>query len=254
VAFYPPRPVLLRPGPRRTPVSITNQQRSEELVTTDDLLEFWRLTKGNTVHPADEPYLKSPRGLDLTLIPQPWAGPLATADIFVLHLNPGLDGAERDYEQANPAFRQALIGTLEGRSRYLFLDPRFAEHPGHGWALDTLGRDVTFDDTDRICMVQAVPYHSKTGADAYRVAHKLASTTIMRRWVTSTLLQRAIAGEVSVVIARAATLYGLANTLENPNLVIYRFPEVRRARVTSSTRGGVLLRRRLSVPTGQVLT
>ncbi len=223
-------------------------RRSDELVTTSDLLEFWRLAEGKTVHPSDEPYLASPKGLDLTLIPQPWAGPIATADIFVLHLNPGLDGPERQYEQTNPEFRQALWESLRGTSKYVFLDPRFSQHPGHRWAVETLGLDVSFDDTDRICMVQAVPYHSRTNADAYRVAKKLSSTSIVSRWASSTLLQRAIAGEVSLIVARAARLYGFANIPENSNLVIYRFPEVRRARVTDNTRGGRLLRQRLSVP------
>ena len=106
------------------------------MVTTSELLDFWRLAEGKTVHPSDQAYLMSPKGFDLTLIPQPWAGPIATADVFVLHLNPGLDGAERDYEQTNPAFRQALTETLWGNSKYVFLDPRFAQHPGHKWAVD----------------------------------------------------------------------------------------------------------------------
>jgi hypothetical protein len=215
------------------------------MATTTELLAFWQLAKGRFVHPLDEPYLTSPKGLDLTLIPQPWAGPIATADIFVLHLNPGLNGAEQLYEQANPDFRQALLDTLEGRSKYVFLDPRFASHPGHAWAVETLGADITFEDTGRICFVQAVPYHSKTRVDADRVAPKLASTTMIRKWVSGTLVKRALAGEIALICARAARHYGLAGVAENPNLVIYHFPEVRRARVNENTRGGRLLRQQL---------
>jgi hypothetical protein len=215
------------------------------LASTSELLAFWQLAKGRTVHPLDEPHLTCPRGLDLTLIPQPWAGPVATADIFVLHLNPGLDGAERLYEQTNADFREALSDTLDGHSKYLFLDPRFRSHPGHAWAVETLGSDISFDDTIRICLVQAVPYHSKTGADAYRVAPKLASTAIIRDWVSTTLVNKAIAGEVALIVARAARLYGFTNGTEATNLIIYRFPEFRRARVSENTRGGRLLRQRL---------
>jgi hypothetical protein len=215
------------------------------LVSTSELIQFWRLPERTTVHPSDAPHLRDPRGLDLSLVPQPWAGPLATADIFVLHLNPGLDGIEKEYEEQNSVFRDALVENLGGRSRYLFLDPRFASHPGHRWAVETLGDDLGSADTDRICFLQAVAYHSKTSQDAYRVAPRLPSVAILRKWVGTTLLPDAMAGKVAMVVARAARIYGLDGIPEGPNLVVYRFPEFRRARVTRTTRGGALIRQKL---------
>jgi hypothetical protein len=71
----------------------------------------------------------------------------------------------------------------------------------------------------------------------------MPSSTTARRFVQNTLVPRAHAGQIGLVVARSAKLWQLENETETDGLVIYRGGECRRAFQTKDTRGGILLRK-----------
>src|SRR5262249_15624444 len=112
--------------------------------------------------------------LHLGLIPVPSFGPLNSARVFILMLNPGLHPGDYFAEAESQACREALIANLERESAFLWLNPSFAWHPGfqywHGkfrgivaelastWTVpyqEALNRVAR-----RIAVLQLLPYHS----------------------------------------------------------------------------------------------
>jgi hypothetical protein len=168
-----------------------------------DPISFWRRLGEHHVHPEDRSFIAGPN-FETSILPQPWVGPLLGADIFVLQLNPGLDGAEVEYEQSRADFRDALKANLHGQAANVFLDPLFRDHPGTAWVRRILGANAGADAATRICMIELVPYHSRSGGVARAVASRLPSTAMMREWVHSQLAPRARRGEVVLIVQRAA--------------------------------------------------
>ena len=242
-------PVRLRSAGRgiARPALGAAQAREPRSERTDALLSFWAECDGRCVHPQDAPFVSADR-FALDLLPQPWVGPLLTADIFVLLLNPGHSGEEADYERRRPDFREALAATLAGRQRHVFLDPRFSDHPGAAWTSRVLGRAIAPLLAERLCMIELVPYHSRQGAVATAVADRLPSSRRIRDWVEHDLRPRAERGEVALIVPRAARRWGFEPGSAGGSVTVYDAARARGAYMTPGTPGGDLIAQRLARP------
>ncbi len=205
----------------------------------DDLVSFWTQAEGACVHPSDVQQIGAPN-FAIDLLPVPWAGPLRSAKVYLLFLNPGLSDDDRA-EEAKPAFKAALQANLLGDAPYPYLLSEHSSHPGYRWARKTFGSDITEAAADQICMLQLVPYHSKAGAVASRVAPRLPSSQAIRRFVREGLLPRVRAGRAGLIVARSSKAWEVQ--FEENNVIVYRGAESRRAFQTKASRGGALLRR-----------
>jgi hypothetical protein len=218
-----------------------------------DPVSYWRRLGAQCVHPEDRPFIAS-SDFETSLLPQPWVGPLLGADIFVLQLNPGLDGAETEFERARADFRSALRANLQGQSTNLFLDPRFRDHPGAAWVRRILGANATSSVASRICMVELVPYHSRSGGVARAVAPHLPSTAVMRDWVRGQLVPRAQRGEILLIVQRAARAWGLDTATPDKGIVVYSPGQARGGYLTPKTSGGLGIAARLGTENSEPRT
>jgi hypothetical protein len=209
-------------------------------ITAAKLVEYWSRTAENNIHPDDAGQIRGQFKTDL--LPMPWLGPVQSARVFLLFLNPGIAG-ENDiqYEQEGSEQQLSLTKNLLGQSPYLFFQSEFVDHPGRRWAERVFGSDLAAA-ADKFCVLQLVAYRSKKGAEARRIAAKLPSTQMARRFVAETLLPRAARGEIGVVVARSAKLWGCQDSAE-ANVVVYRGWQTRSAFQTAATDGGKLIRR-----------
>lgn len=249
---------------------------------TKQIVEFWarcRLKEPPFVHPEDRPallqYSKSkpdlatydfqefvlgPRfgafsdsGLHFSLIPVPYAGDLARADIFVLQLNPGLNLIDYYAEWCVPEFRKRLESNLRQRLAkvefpFLYLDPQFCWHSGFTWwegkfrAVATAIADAKFqgryidalrDLSQRVVALELVPYHSKSFRDHRALPH-LASAK-QARFFACELAKKAATGKVTVIITRRLEDWAIP---ESKNVIQYAGGLRRGASLGSGTPGG----------------
>ena len=248
-ALVAAKPVRLQSAGRGIAHAVSATGASRELRSdrTDELMSFWAECDRRNVHPRDAPFVSAER-FALDLLPQPWVGPLLTADIFVLLLNPGHSGEEADYERRRPDFRDALNATRAGRQRHVFLDPRFSDHPGAAWTSRVLGRAIAPLLAERLCMIELVPYHSRQGAVATAVADRLPSSRRIRDWVEHDLRPRAERGEVALIVPRAARRWGFESGSASGSVTVYDAARARGAYMTPGTPGGDLIAQRLAHP------
>lgn len=204
--------------------------------------------------------------LHLGLLPVPYTGDLVGAKIYILMLNPGFSPADYYAESHSAEFREAMIGNIRqdrvGEYPFLYLDPRFAWHPGFTYwhsRLQWLVSDLTSRDgvayhaalaklARSICAIELVPYHSATFGLSERVIQKLESVWLAKDFVRESVVPRAQAGEVALVVTRSASLWGFSATDENENIVVYNRFETRRANLGRRSRGGRVMARRLEIP------
>jgi hypothetical protein len=210
-----------------------------------ELVQFWSSLGGENIHPSDVSVLPSNQ-FETRLAPVPWAGPINTASVFILMLNPGLSPEDIPYESGRGAFVNALRLNLSGDLPYLYFIRGYEEHPGHRWARGTFGWDLTTSDADKFCALQLVPYHSSGGEVARKIASRLPSSLAVQQFVRHSVLPRARRGEIGLVVARSSALWGLTGEREDQNVLIYQGAEPRRAYMTPGSRGGALLRRWLA--------
>lgn len=192
----------------------------------------------------------------LSLLPVPYAGDLANADIFVLLLNPGLSFTDYYGEWQVPEFRKRLKANLHQDFRgvefpFFYLDPKFCWHSGFGWWERKL-RDVATiiartkyknryldalrDLSRRIAAIELVPYHSRSFRD-HRLLDQLPSASQARGHVSAKLLRRAAAGRIALVVTRQSAQWGLPRK-GGRGLITYVGGQTRGASLSSRTKGG----------------
>lgn len=189
----------------------------------------------------------------------PFVGSLSRAKVFLLMLNPGLSPTDYFGEFEQPAYRSALQDNLAQKANrqfpFLFLNPHFSWHAGFGYwhtklksVLEALSvaRGVTHYETLRraarlIASVELLPYHSATFDLSRQRLTSLPSVEVARTFVEE-LSVRAGRGEVTIVVARSAAVWGLA---PSRNIVVYSGPEARSAHLTVRSRGGQAILRQL---------
>jgi hypothetical protein len=253
-----------------------------------ELVAFWRrcqLAKPPFVHPDDYPVLRrnggrhidadpkdfagfivSPkfgdfrdRRLDLSLLPAPYSGDLAQADIVVLLLNPGFSYTDY-YETERPDFRRRLVKNLRqsfaaSEFPFMWLDPRICWHDGFKWWEGKLRKtirviadrhfdghylDALRDFSHRVAHVELVPYHS-SAFGGHALIEKLESVKAARRYVHDVLVPAARNGTKTLIVTRQAKAWGLKR---DRGVVIYKGGQTRGASLGPDTPGGKAILRR----------
>jgi len=220
-------------------------------MSPDHLVEYWSALDRQTVHPDDRATLSQlPHGqFAVDLQPLPWNGPLRSARVYILFLNPGLKPTDHEWERL-PEVRKALRLNLKGDSPYLYLQSEFINRPGNEWTRRHFGRDIGDAQADKICVVQLVAYHSENnkGDKVNGAARDLPSSRESLRFVHDWLVPHAKAGKIGLIVVRAAKQWKLSPADNCQSIIVYdsRKAEPLRADLTANSDGGKLLRRLIS--------
>lgn len=218
-------------------------------------------TKSTVYHDSFTSYCSDPLfGLDdarlhLGLVPVPYLGNLAEADIFLLMLNPGLSPGDYFAEDHFPEYRDLLFQQLSQMAHpgFLFLDPKFAWHPGGQYwlarfrdlAISLIGPAGSFRDalrllSEHVACLELVPYHSPRFGLSDRLIEKLASVQLIQRFVQEDLSPRAIAGEILIIVTRQVARWSLT---PSQHVILYGNAHARGGHISSGSSGGAAIRR-----------
>jgi len=203
--------------------------------------------------------------LRLSLLPQPYAGDLARADIIFLHLNPGLSHTDYYGEDRVPEFRRRLEATLhqclDGEEfPFLWLDPALCWHGGCAyWEGKLRGvaqviaqmqfggnyLDALRALSNRIALVQLVPYHSSKFV-AHQMIDDLESVKVVKEYFREELLPSAQKGEKTVVVLRRSSDWGAPGSSKG-ELVVYPPTLALGVPLGPATEGGLAILRRFGI-------
>jgi hypothetical protein len=171
---------------------------------TQDIFEFWsEIGPSEKIHPRDRDVLgRVTHSFDLRCLPGCFFGPLLTARIVLLYLNPGLSQA--DLHEADDPKAQARYADCR-KGRQLITDDR----PGFKW---WSSRTKVFggweEIRDKIAVLNIAPYHSKAFSD-WALLGALPSCRATVDWAQSYLFPEAEQGKRVVVCMRSAQHWGL---------------------------------------------
>lgn len=169
------------------------------------IFKFWsQLRRGQKIHPADIDILKStgaPHHFDLTCWPAPYVGPLKTADVVLLFLNPGV--TEHDYRRSE---RDRCFEQLSGKHAL----PTHDEHEtANRWIKKITTRFGDFESIkERIAILELCAYHSEKFKD-WHMLSVLPSSRVVQDWVLNVLFPDAIKGKRVVICLRSSRYWGL---------------------------------------------
>ncbi|MBZ5531215.1 MAG: hypothetical protein LAO20_07275 [Acidobacteriia bacterium] len=201
----------------------------------------------------------------LSLVPVPYAGNLAKADIFILLLNPGFDFVDYYGESRVLEFRQRIKQNLRQEFDgiefpFLYLDPEFCWHGGFVWwekkfrdvatkiAAEKFGGrylDALRDLAHRVAAVELIPYHSISFRD-HGLLKDLPSINQARRFAQAELAPRAKKGDVTIIVTRQSKVWGLGES-KSRNIVPYEGGLTRGASLGSLTPGGKAILKRYGI-------
>jgi hypothetical protein len=174
---------------------------------TPDIFEFWsRINLGEKIHPADKTVItRGAHSFDLKCLPSPFGGPLRTAKIVLLFLNPGL--SEPDYRDARTAVgKRRCFEKLSGSS---LLPTREEHEPAHKWITSITRRFGSYEQVRKsVAVLELCPYHSRNFRDWHMLA-ALPSSRFMSDWAQNVLFPQAIAGDRIVICMRSPKYWGL---------------------------------------------
>jgi hypothetical protein len=252
-----------------------------------NLIKFWRncpidskllahpedlnlLTRRGAVLPESMPqsfesFIAAPRFDDwrmhLKLLPQPYAGDLRKAEIFILLLNPGLGYTDYWGESRMKSFRRQLENNLRQELEgiefpFLWLNPEFCWHGGFVWWEKKLrdvasliasekfnGRyiDALRDLSTKIASLELLPYHSFSFG-AHGLIEELPSVNVMREFVRERLALEAKSGKKTLIVTRQQKAWDLPAKEEN--IIIYTGGHTRGASLSTNSEGGKAILRR----------
>lgn len=185
------------------------------------------------------------------LVPIPFLGDLARADIFLLMLNPGLSPGDYFAEERFPEYRDLLLSNLHQMSvrRLPFLDPELSWHPGGGYWLGKLGglAEALQSETrsfkkalrllaSHIAILELVPYHSPQFGLPGKLVDSLESVRLMLEFVHDYLAPQAARDEALLIVTRQVKRWGLDET--SKNVVMYTPSQARAGHLTPASPGG----------------
>lgn len=188
----------------------------------------------------------------------PYLGEVRHADIFILSLNPGFKPADYFAEYCVPSFRERRKRNLHQKQKAcrfpnMSLDPAFSWHSKY-WLdklrdLATVIADIKYDGqylkaleelSQRIAMLELVPYHSSAFSDHWAV-NELASTNEVLKFARTELLSRAKDGRATVIVTRQTEAW----SLRSRNVINYEKAESRGASLGRASRGGKAILERI---------
>jgi hypothetical protein len=174
----------------------------------ESLFKFWEgVSPATKVHPEDEAVFQTngKHNLNLECLPNPFYGPLRTAPIVLLYLNPGLsqqDLSEAESEEGREFYWRQRQGNeplrsqikLEKKSWWVSRTKRFGIDPEYL--------------RHKLAVIELCAYHSKTFTDG-SLLPKLPSSRIALSWATSNLFAQARSQKRVVICLRSAKHWGL---------------------------------------------
>ena len=200
--------------------------------------------------------------LQLGLIPHPFCGDILKAEVYVLMLNPGYGPQDYYAELEVPSYREAAIKNLMqnfGKNSYPFymLNPEFSWSSGFVWwhkkfasIIDSISKNngISYAEarkhlSQKVASIELVPYHSTSFRDPVGWTKKLESAKIARDFVNGYVLQRVRNNEAILIVTRQVREWNLP---EHENIVVYSNSEARGAHLSSKSRGGKAIIKRLS--------
>lgn len=184
------------------------------IAASADPIAFWDgIPADARWHPADRLVLeRSPHSLKLCALPNPFFGPLATAPVALLYLNPAFnDEHERD---AGCPEKHAYY--LRQRSGNGLLPTSSDLKSTHDWLAGKIAQFGRASDErfapdqlrDRLAVVNLCAYRSVSFSDRHMLA-ALPSSRVILDWAQATLFPQAEREERVVVCLRAAKYWGL---------------------------------------------
>lgn len=207
---------------------------------------------------AQDPLLLDPgKQFFLNLIPAPYTGPIRTASVYLLLLNPGFSSLDLFAEEREPKLRRRLIRNLSGNTPNLSFDPKFHWTGGFRWTLSKFRKLIDVISTERrlytpkekldffanqIAILELVPYHSPSFPLSPTEFNNLQSVELMKDFVEKFVIPRAKADECTVVITRKVKEWGVGR---GKNVILYGPGEARGAHISPQTRGGKAILKRL---------
>jgi hypothetical protein len=167
------------------------------------IFDFWRnCPRDATIHPADAEVLKRVKhSFDLRCPIGHFDGPLRTAPVVMLYLNPGLspeDYENADFERNARQWTGDAIPSADHKAANRWRASRFGLF-GHD--LDMLGQ--------KLATLNVGCYHSKSFKDHALLA-ALPSSRVSIQWAQEVLFPDAIAGRRVAIVMRAHSFWGVA--------------------------------------------
>ncbi|PXW61630.1 hypothetical protein C7450_103147 [Chelatococcus asaccharovorans] len=209
---------------------------------TLDIFEYWRGVPGEArVHPKDLEVLGrlvnatlADCPFDLGCLPLPWGGPLRTARVVLLFLNPGLSAQDHlDAGDLNAQFRY-----FQARSGYSPLLGPDEHRPAWEWWEE---RTRIFGEwrhlRDKIAYLNMCPYHSSQMTD-YTYLAALPSSRACLGWAQDILFPQAERGERVVICLRSSRYWGLRSP-QRYGLGLFAPAVQRRGAITHASAPGV---------------
>lgn len=238
--------------------------------------DFFVLRRGNGRHIDEElrnfeSFVASDRfgNLDdhrfhLSLLPVPYGGNLARAEIVILLLNPGFSYTDYYAEYHVPAFRRRLETNLRQSFKgvefpFLWLDPEFCWHSGFSWwegklrkVIDVVARerfkgrylDALRDMSRRLAHIELVPYHSPSFR-SHALINNLSSSQAARQFVQDALVPAARIGTRTIILTRQQSVWGLPRNRKE--IVIYAGGLTRGASLGPNSPGGRAILQRYGI-------
>ncbi len=179
------------------------------------MFDFWaQIDNAEPIHPADAATVARVQPeFDWHCLPIPYMGPLATAKVVLLFLNPGLCALDHE-----------LAATEAGRHWYA------EQRTGHGnlpnndehadanlWLNGILGQFGTTQEAvaDTVAILDLCAYHSQNFRRLHEMTAALQSCRVSTHWAQNSLFPRAERGEVVVVCLRSPLYWGLKAAVDD---------------------------------------
>ena len=175
-----------------------------------DIFEFWKnVGPAEKVHPDDKQILGNlnlSHGLKLDCLPVPFYGPLKTAPIVLLYLNPGFQSQDEEAAQTKEG-QEFWFNQRQGNAP---LRSQINKKPKSWWVARTksFNRDAELL-RDKMAVLEICPYHSKSFKDMPLLA-ALPSCRTAIAWAQSILFPEAQRGERLVICLRSPRYWGLS--------------------------------------------
>jgi hypothetical protein len=189
----------------------------------------------------------------LALMPVPYEGDLARADIFILLINPGFSHIDYFAEFSHPTilrFRRRAIAQKLDNVTYPFypLDPRLCWTGGFRWwegKLKNIAKTIAAKKgisyqnalrllARRVAAIELIPYRSRRAPGNRKMA-ELPSRRMALKYVRGELASRASKGEALIIVTRRARDWAVRR---GKNVIVFTGVDARGAHLSPKTRAG----------------
>jgi hypothetical protein len=221
------------------------------------LIEHWRKFSPDRepyLHSADAPHVADPKNLKFNLLPYPFVGDIAGADVWVLMLNSNI-GDRDEIDEEDPQFRKrqcanlrqdfsgldypllSLDPVLSGTGTYQYYNVRngfydlIAVYGARaGIPLEEARKIIA----RRVAVLQLLPYRSKSGQFVEKLSSVMPSSRLVYRAVQETISER----HKLIIVPRSATLWGLKYEQNTDGVITYRADQARSGSLKPAAIGG----------------